>query len=98
MLLGRNGAGKTTTLRTIMGLWAALAGRGALQRPADRRPRQLATPDIAQLGIAYVPESMGIFTDLTVQENMVLAARARAPRRASSTRSGWSGSSACSRR
>ena len=33
------------------------------------------TPDIAQLGIAYVPETMGIFSDLTVQENMVLAAR-----------------------
>jgi branched-chain amino acid transport system ATP-binding protein len=32
-------------------------------------------PDIAQRGIAYVPESMGIFGDLTVQENMVLAAR-----------------------
>ena len=36
----------------------------------------LETPDIAQLGIAYVPETMGIFSDLTVQENMVLAARA----------------------
>jgi branched-chain amino acid transport system ATP-binding protein len=34
------------------------------------------TPEIAQRGIAYVPESMGIFTDLTVKENMVLAARA----------------------
>ena len=36
---------------------------------------QLATPDIAQLGIAYVPESMGIFADLTVRENLLLAAR-----------------------
>jgi branched-chain amino acid transport system ATP-binding protein len=36
----------------------------------------LSTPDIATRGIAYVPESMGIFTDLTVQENLVLAARA----------------------
>jgi branched-chain amino acid transport system ATP-binding protein len=36
----------------------------------------MTTPDIAQLGIAYVPEAMGIFTDLSVQENMVLAARA----------------------
>ena len=74
MLLGRNGAGKTTTLRTIMGLWQAVAGQRRASRPADRRAR--ATPDIAQLGIAYVPESMGIFSDLTVQENMVLAARA----------------------
>src|SRR5512137_1303897 len=72
MLLGRNGAGKTTTLRTIMGLWAASRGEIHFRgQPIHARE----TPDIAQLGIAYVPESMGIFTDLTVQENMVLAAR-----------------------
>jgi branched-chain amino acid transport system ATP-binding protein len=58
----------------------------------------LATPDIAtQQGIAYVPESMGIFTDLTVKENMVLAARS-ARTKASWTARGWTGSSACSRR
>ena len=73
MLLGRNGAGKTTTLRTIMGLWAASQGD---VRFKGQSLRGLATPDIATLGIAYVPESMGIFTDLTVQENLVLAARA----------------------
>ena len=73
MLLGRNGAGKTTTLRTIMGLYAASRGAIAFRGEAIHgRP----TPDIAQRGIAYVPEAMGIFTDLTVQENMVLAARA----------------------
>jgi branched-chain amino acid transport system ATP-binding protein len=73
MLLGRNGAGKTTTLRTVMGLWAASQGSVSFKgQPITAKP----TPDIAQLGIAYVPESMGIFTDLTVQENMVLAARA----------------------
>jgi branched-chain amino acid transport system ATP-binding protein len=72
MLLGRNGAGKTTTLRTIMGLWAA--SKGAIT--FDGLPiTQRATPDIAQLGIAYVPENMGIFSDLTVAENMLLAAR-----------------------
>jgi branched-chain amino acid transport system ATP-binding protein len=73
MLLGRNGAGKTTTLRTIMGLWGASQGdvrfRGASLKGVP-------TPDIAQKGIAYVPESMGIFTDLTVKENLLLAARA----------------------
>ena len=73
MLLGRNGAGKTTTLRTIMGLWPA--SQGDLRFRAQSI-RGLATPDVAGLGIAYVPESMGIFSDLTVQENMVLAARA----------------------
>ena len=72
MLLGRNGAGKTTTLRTIMGLWAA--SKGDLQFRGQGL-NGLATPDIAQRGIAYVPENMGIFTDLTVKENMVLAAR-----------------------
>jgi len=72
MLLGRNGAGKTTTLRTIMGLWAASQGTIHFRGEAiANRP----TPDIAQLGIAYVPENMGIFSDLTVQENMLLAAR-----------------------
>ena len=90
MLLGRNGAGKTTTLRTIMGLWQAshgevvfggrrIGGPGA-QAGADRAPsaaaaRATATPEIAQLGIGYVPENMGIFGDLTVRENMLLAAR-----------------------
>jgi branched-chain amino acid transport system ATP-binding protein len=72
MLLGRNGAGKTTTLRTIMGLWAAARGSITFRG----QPIQgLSTPNIAGQGIAYVPESMGIFTDLTVKENMVLAAR-----------------------
>ena len=72
MLLGRNGAGKTTTLRTVMGLWAASAGR--LLFDGDDITR-LGTPRIAQRGIAYVPENMGIFGDLTVRENLLLAAR-----------------------
>ena len=72
MLLGRNGAGKSTTLRTIMGLWAASAGD---LRFRGQSIRGLATPDIARLGLAYVPESMGIFSDLTVRDNMLLAAR-----------------------
>jgi branched-chain amino acid transport system ATP-binding protein len=72
MLLGRNGAGKTTTLRTIMGLWQASQGRISFD---GRDITAASTPDISQLGIAYVPESMGIFADLTVKENMLLAAR-----------------------
>jgi branched-chain amino acid transport system ATP-binding protein len=72
MLLGRNGAGKTTTLRTIMGLWTASQGSVAFRGESlVGQP----VPEIAQRGIAYVPENMGIFTDLTVQENMLLAAR-----------------------
>ena len=72
MLLGRNGAGKTTTLRTIMGLWPASKGDITFK---GQRLNGTPTPDIATGGIAYVPENMGIFTDLTVKENMVLAAR-----------------------
>ena len=71
VMLGRNGAGKTTTLRTIMGLWRASAGT---IRFDGTDITGLDTPSIARLGIAYVPENMGIFTDLTVRENMVLAA------------------------
>ncbi len=72
MLLGRNGAGKTTTLRTIMGLWPASQGSVSFR---GEGLAGLPVPDVAQRGIAYVPENMGIFTDLTVQENMLLAAR-----------------------
>jgi len=72
MLLGRNGAGKTTTLRTIMGLWSASQGRITF---GGQDITALNTPAIAQKNIAYVPENMGIFSDLTVKENMLLAAR-----------------------
>ena len=72
MLLGRNGAGKTSTLRTITGLWQASAGQISL---GGQRIESSATPDIARLGVGYVPESMAVFSDLTVKENLVLAAR-----------------------
>ncbi len=71
VLLGRNGAGKTTTLRTIMGLWTASQGD---IRFGDHVITRLSTPEISRRGIAFVPEDMGIFTDLTVAENMILAA------------------------
>ncbi len=71
VLLGRNGAGKTTTLRTIMGLWTASQGD---IRFGDHVITKLSTPEISRRGIAFVPEDMGIFTDLTVAENMILAA------------------------
>jgi branched-chain amino acid transport system ATP-binding protein len=71
MLLGRNGAGKTTTLRTIMGLWPRSQGEIVFEGAA----LDGSTPEIARRGIGYVPENMGIFGDLTVRENMLLAAR-----------------------
>jgi branched-chain amino acid transport system ATP-binding protein len=97
MLLGRNGAGKTTTLRTIMGLWTASAGRVSFDgrqiggpAAAGERTDAVRTPEIARLGIAYVPENMGIFADLTVRENMLLAAReARSAAELDSTRLEW---------
>ena len=70
VLLGRNGAGKTTTLRTVMRLWRA--SRGTI-RFAGSEITSRPTPDIARLGIAYVPENMGVFTGLTVAENFRLA-------------------------
>ncbi|HJV87750.1 MAG TPA: ABC transporter ATP-binding protein [Noviherbaspirillum sp.] len=73
VLLGRNGAGKTSTLRTIMGMWHA--SRGTV-RFDGKDITASETPDIARAGIAYVPENMGIFSDLTVRENLYLAARA----------------------
>lgn len=76
MLLGRNGAGKTTCLRTIMGLWRASAGTIRIE---GSDITQAATPDVARLGVAYVPENMGIFSGLTVEENLRLAARSGEP-------------------
>jgi len=72
VLLGRNGAGKTTTLRTIMGLWRARSGT---IRFDGTDITQLHASDIAQMGVAYVPENMGIFGGLTVEENMRLATK-----------------------
>ena len=87
VLLGRNGAGKTTTLRTVMGLLRASRGEVRLRGQALQA---LSTPEIARAGLAYVPESMGIFSDLTVQENMVLAARgARHARELDAARLEW---------
>lgn len=72
VLLGRNGVGKTTTLRTIMGLWRASSGRITW---GGTDITHCPTPQMAELGVAYVPENMGIFSDLTVEENLLLAAR-----------------------
>lgn len=72
MLLGRNGAGKTTTLRTIMGLSSPSSGQVVL---GGQNIEKKSTPDIAGLGVGYVPETMAVFSDLTVKENLVLAAR-----------------------
>ena len=71
-LMGRNGIGKTTLLKSILGLvrpregTVLIRGRDATREPPHR---------IARLGIAYVPEGRGIFPNLSVRENLMMAAR-----------------------
>jgi len=72
MLLGRNGAGKTTCLRTIMGLRRPSRGDITL---GDAAISGQPASAIARAGVAYVPETMAVFADLTVRENLILAAR-----------------------
>ncbi len=70
-LLGRNGAGKTTTLRTIMGV---LAPKGGRIRLGGREIQGLPPYEIARMGLQLVPEERAIFGQLTVEENLRLAA------------------------
>ena len=71
-LLGRNGAGKTTTIKTIMGLAPASAGLITFD---GKSLIGLPPYAIARMGIGYVPDERLIFPDLTVRENLELAAR-----------------------
>ena len=71
-LMGRNGMGKTTLLRSILGLLPLHAGEVKV-RGADMTGA--APHRIARAGIAYVPEGRGIFSNLSVEENLVMAAR-----------------------
>ena len=68
-LLGRNGAGKTTTLRAIMGI---LGKRQGSVRFEGRELIGLEPRHIAQAGIAFCPEERGIFSSLSVDENLML--------------------------
>lgn len=72
VLLGRNGAGKTTTLKTIMGLTPASKGEVQFNQTAIHKKPPY---DIAKMGIGYVPEDQGIFSGLTVEENLKVAMR-----------------------
>jgi branched-chain amino acid transport system ATP-binding protein len=71
-LMGRNGMGKTTLLKTLMGL---VKPRGGSVRVQGRDMTARAPYEIAQLGVAYVPEGRGIFGNLSVAENLKMAAR-----------------------
>ncbi len=72
-LMGRNGMGKTTLLKSIMGLVPPRSGRVTVMGKdmTGRAPNEIAT-----MGVAYVPEGRGIFGNLSVVENLQMAARA----------------------
>jgi len=70
VLIGRNGAGKSTTLKTVMGLLPAEKGEIIYQGKEIQRNKPY---EIARMGIGFVPEHMGIFAELTVEENMRVA-------------------------
>lgn len=70
VLLGRNGAGKTTTLRSIMGLNPPTKGKVIYK---NKEIQGQPTYKIAGLGIGYVPEDQGVFSELTVEENLKVA-------------------------
>ncbi len=72
-LMGRNGMGKSTLLKTLMGLVKPRAGKVMVM---GRDMTGCAPYEVAQLGIAYVPEGRGIFGNLSVVENLKMAARA----------------------
>jgi branched-chain amino acid transport system ATP-binding protein len=72
-LLGRNGMGKSTLIRTLLGHVRQRQGRITLfgQDASHAKPHE-----VARLGVAYVPEGRGVFPNLTVRENLVMASRA----------------------
>jgi branched-chain amino acid transport system ATP-binding protein len=72
-LIGRNGMGKTTLLRSLIGLVGDRRGRILLE---GRDIARAAPEEIAQAGVALVPEGRGVFGSLSVVENLVMAARA----------------------
>jgi branched-chain amino acid transport system ATP-binding protein len=79
-LLGANGAGKSTTLRAISGLVKLTAGRITFE---GRDLAALSPYQVAELGIAHVPEGRQVFPEMTVQENLEMGAyapRAKAER------------------
>jgi branched-chain amino acid transport system ATP-binding protein len=91
-LMGRNGMGKTTLLRSLLGLLRAPAGRVSGSVRVHGQDMTHAAPHaIARSGIAYVPEGRGIFPNLSVRENLVMAARGAdgGGGHASGTRKAW---------
>jgi ABC-type branched-subunit amino acid transport system ATPase component/ABC-type branched-subunit amino acid transport system permease subunit len=74
-LLGRNGAGKSTLLKTLAGLVPPVSGTIEYD---GRDIARLPAPDIARLGVGYVPQGRGLFAGMTVADNLALGRLARA--------------------
>ena len=72
ILLGRNGSGKTTTIKTIMGLTPAGSGEILFQGKLIQKMQDF---EIPWLGISLVPEGRDVFSQLTVEENLLIAVR-----------------------
>jgi branched-chain amino acid transport system ATP-binding protein len=71
-LLGRNGMGKSTLIRSLLG---HVPEREGVVSIAGKQTMSMAPYQVAKLGIAYVPEGRGVFPNLTVKENLIMAAR-----------------------
>jgi branched-chain amino acid transport system ATP-binding protein len=71
-LLGRNGMGKSTLIRTILGLTALNAGRILVR---GKNVAGWPSHRVARAGIGWVPEGRQVFTDLTIEENLLVSSR-----------------------
>lgn len=71
-LLGRNGMGKSTLIRSLLG---HVAQREGSIRLFDQDISRAKPHEVARLGVAYVPEGRGVFGNLTVRENLIMAER-----------------------
>ena len=71
-LLGRNGMGKSTLIRSLLG---HVHEREGVITISGKQTMSMAPYQVAKLGIAYVPEGRGVFPNLTVKENLIMAAR-----------------------
>jgi branched-chain amino acid transport system ATP-binding protein len=73
VVLGANGAGKTTTMRAVSGM----IPRNGVVRFAGNDISEASTDDIVRAGVAHVPQGRGTFTDLTVEDNLLVGAYVR---------------------
>ncbi|MFI5419343.1 MAG: ABC transporter ATP-binding protein [Nitrososphaerales archaeon] len=73
-IVGSNGSGKTTTLKLIMGLLGSTSGRILFD---GKQLNKMSTMEIVDSGVNYVPEARGIFSDMSVRENLDMGSYTR---------------------